>query len=141
MSREQLAGQTLVVIGGSSGIGLETARRARQEGAIPSLNGATEWLNSPPVTPATLRGKVALIDFWTYTCVNWLRTLPYVRAWAEKYRDQGLLVVGVHTPEFPFEKDIDNVRWAATEMAVKYPIAVDSDYSIWQAFDKRARVL
>src|SRR5215510_6112623 len=105
------------------------------EGAIPSLNGATEWLNSPPLTPASLRGKVALIDFWTYTCVNWLRTLPYVRAWAEKYRDQDLLVIGVHTPEFPFEKDIDNVRWAAKEMDVMYPIAVDSDYAIWRAFD------
>ena len=105
------------------------------EGAIPSLSGATDWLNSPPLTPASLRGKVALFDFWTYTCVNWLRTLPYVRAWAEKYRDQGLLVVGVHTPEFPFEKDMDNVRWAAKEMDVNYPIAVDSDYSVWQAFD------
>jgi thiol-disulfide isomerase/thioredoxin len=105
------------------------------EGAIPSLSGATDWLNSRPLTPASLRGKVALIDFWTYTCVNWLRTLPYVRAWAEKYRDQGLLVVGVHTPEFPFEKDMDNVRWAAKEMDVNYPIAVDSDYSVWQAFD------
>jgi thiol-disulfide isomerase/thioredoxin len=105
------------------------------EGALPSLSGATEWLNSPPVTPDRLRGKVALIDFWTYTCVNWLRTLPYVRAWAEKYRNQGLLVLGVHTPEFPFEKDIDNVRWAATDMDVSYPIAVDSEYAIWQAFD------
>ena len=105
------------------------------EGPIPPLSGATDWLNSPPLTPASLRGKVALIDFWTYTCVNWLRTLPYVRAWAEKYRDQGLLVVGVHTPEFPFEKDMENVRWAAKEMDVNYPIAVDSDYSVWQAFD------
>ena len=105
------------------------------EGAIPPLSGATEWLNSPPLTLASLRGNVVLIDFWTYTCVNWLRTLRYVRAWAEKYRDQGLLVVGVHTPEFPFEKDVDNVRWAAKEMDVKYPIAVDSDYSIWRDFD------
>jgi len=107
----------------------------RNEGALPSLSGATEWLNSPPLTPAGLRGKVVLVDFWTYTCTNWLRTLPYVRAWAEKYRDRGLVVIGAHTPEFPFEKDIDNVRWAAKEMDVNYPIAVDSDYGVWRAFD------
>ena len=107
----------------------------RNEGALPSLSGATQWLNSPPLTPAGLRGKVVLVDFWTYTCTNWLRTLPYVRAWAQKYRDQGLVVIGAHTPEFPFEKDIDNVRWAAKEMDVNYPIAVDSDYGVWRAFD------
>src|SRR5262245_44964537 len=131
---------------GAAGLGLigsavqQMARAAvglPPQGAIPSLSGATEWLNSPPLTPASLRGKVVLIDFWTYTCVNWLRTLPYVRAWAEKYRDQGVVVVGVHTPEFPFERDIDNVRWAARDMDVKYPIAVDSDYAIWRAFDNR----
>jgi thiol-disulfide isomerase/thioredoxin len=107
----------------------------RDEGALPSLNGATEWLNSPSLTPAGLRGKVVLVDFWTFTCVNWLRTLPYVRAWDKKYRDQGLVVIGAHTPEFPFEKDIDNVRWAVKEMDVNYPIAVDSDYGVWRAFD------
>jgi thiol-disulfide isomerase/thioredoxin len=107
----------------------------RNEGALPSLSGATQWLNSPPLTPAGLRGKVVLVDFWTYTCVNWLRTLPYVRAWDAKYRDQGLIVIGAHTPEFPFEKDIDNVRWAAKEMDMNYPIAVDSDYGVWRAFD------
>jgi thiol-disulfide isomerase/thioredoxin len=107
----------------------------RNEGVLPSLSGATQWLNSPPLTPAGLRGKVVLVDFWTYTCVNWLRTLPYVRAWDAKYRDQGLVVIGAHTPEFPFEKDIDNVRWAAKEMEVTYPIAVDSDYGVWRAFD------
>ena len=80
---------------------------------LPSLGGATEWLNSQPLTPAGLRGKVVLVDFWTYTCINWLRTLPYVRAWAEKYKDQGLVVIGVHTPEFSFEHDLDNVRRAA----------------------------
>ena len=105
------------------------------EGALPSLSGATQWLNSPPLTPEGLRGKVVLADFWTYTCINWLRTLPYVRAWDEKYRDQGLVVIGVHTPEFPFEKDMDNVRWAAKDMDVRYPIAVDSDYGVWRAFD------
>jgi thiol-disulfide isomerase/thioredoxin len=108
---------------------------ARSEGPLPSFSGATRWLNSPPLTPAGLRGKVVLVDFWTYTCINWLRTLPYVRAWDAKYRDQGLVVIGAHTPEFPFEKDIDNVRWAAKEMEVNYPIAVDSDYGVWRAFD------
>jgi thiol-disulfide isomerase/thioredoxin len=107
----------------------------RSEGALPSFSGATEWLNASPLTPAGLRGKVVLVDIWTYTCVNWLRTLPYVRAWDAKYRELGLVVIGAHTPEFPFEKDIDNVRWAAREMDVSYPIAVDSDYGVWRAFD------
>src|SRR3954469_25987806 len=80
------------------------------EGSFRSLNGATQWLNSPPLTPDNLRGKVVLVDFWTYTCVNWLRTLPYVHAWADKYKDQGLVVIGVHTPEFSFEHKLDNVR-------------------------------
>jgi len=105
------------------------------EGELPSLDGALAWLNSPPLTPADLRGKVVLIEFWTYTCVNWLRTLPYVRAWAGKYRDHGLAVIGVHTPEFSFEHDIDNVRRAAKEMRVEYPIAIDSNYAIWNAFN------
>jgi thiol-disulfide isomerase/thioredoxin len=104
------------------------------EGHLPSLSGATGWLNSPPLTAEGLRGTVVLVDFWTYTCINWLRTLPYVRAWAEKYKDQGLVVVGVHTPEFPFERDPDNVRKAASDMRVGYPIALDSDYSVWSAF-------
>src|SRR4051812_41357861 len=86
------------------------------EGELPSLGGATGWLNSQPPTAAGLRGKTVLIDFWTYTCINWLRTLPYVRAWAEKYKNQGLVVIGVHTPEFPFEKDVENVRRAVKEM-------------------------
>jgi thiol-disulfide isomerase/thioredoxin len=101
---------------------------------LPGFDGATGWLNSEPLTPAGLRGKVVLVDFWTYTCINWLRTLGYVRAWADKYEDQGLVVVGVHTPEFPFEKDLENVRWAAKEMRVEYPIALDPDYAVWQAF-------
>ena len=103
------------------------------EGAFPSLAGATTWLNSPPLTPADLRGKVVLLDVWTYTCINWLRTLPYVRAWADKYKDMGLVVIGVHSPEFPFEHDVDNVRRAATEMRVAYPIAIDNDFAIWRA--------
>src|SRR5882724_847615 len=98
----------------------------RNEGALPSFSGATEWLSSPPLSPAGLRGKVVLVDFWTYTCVNWLRTLPYVRAWADKYRDQGLVVIGVHAPEFSFEKNVDNVRRAVKDLRVDYPVAVDN---------------
>src|SRR5450631_2027847 len=99
-----------------------------------SLDSATAWLNSPPLTAAGLRGKVVLIDFWTYSCVNWRRTLPYVRAWAEKYKDHGLVVIGVHTPEFSFEHSVDNVRWAMKDMKIDYPIAIDSNYAIWRAF-------
>jgi thiol-disulfide isomerase/thioredoxin len=107
------------------------------EGGLPSLGGATEWLNSQPLSAASLRGKIVLVQFCTYTCINWLRTLPYVRAWAERYEGQGLAVVGVHTPEFPFEKDVDNVRRALKEMRVVYPVAVDNDYAIWRAFENR----
>jgi len=102
---------------------------------MPSLGRASAWLNTHPLSSAELRGKVVLVDFWTYTCINWRRTLPYVRAWSEKYRDHGLVVVGVHTPEFSFEKDLDNVRREAQAQRVDYPIAVDSDYAIWRAFD------
>src|SRR5947207_8732441 len=105
------------------------------EGELPSLGGATAWLNSPPLTAADLRGKVVLIDFWTYTCINWLRTLPYVRAWAEKYQEHGVVVIGVHSPEFSFEHDIENVRRAAKDMRVDYPIAIDNDFAIWRAFN------
>jgi thiol-disulfide isomerase/thioredoxin len=99
---------------------------------LASLERANEWLNSPPLTASALRGKVVLIDFWTYTCINWRRTLPYVRAWAEKYRDQGLVVIGVHAPEFSFEKNINNVHWAVKEMRVDYPVAVDNEYVTWR---------
>src|SRR5262245_53857833 len=108
------------------------APRSGTDGPLPSLESATAWLNPPPVTAAALRGKVVLVDFWTYTCINWLRTLPYVRAWAERYRDQGLVVIGVHTPEFAFEKDLENVRRATKDLAVSYPIAIDNDQAIWQ---------
>jgi thiol-disulfide isomerase/thioredoxin len=104
------------------------------EGRLPGFDGATGWLNSPPLTTDDLRGKVVLVDFWTYTCINWLRTLGYVRAWSEKYRDLGLVVIGVHTPEFPFERDVDNVRWAVEDMNVEYPVALDPDYAVWEAF-------
>src|SRR5437762_1373252 len=104
------------------------------EGELASFASATGWLNSEPLSPAALRGKVVLVDFWTFTCVNWLRTFPYVRAWAEKYGDKGLVVIGVHTPEFPFEGDIDNVRRQAKTLGVEHPIAVDSNYGVWRAF-------
>jgi thiol-disulfide isomerase/thioredoxin len=109
---------------------------ASQSG-LASLERADEWLNSPPLTASALRGKVVLIDFWTYTCINWLRTLPYVRAWDEKYRNQGLVVIGVHSPEFAFEKDVNNVRRAVKDMRIGYPIAVDGDHVIWRAFDNQ----
>jgi thiol-disulfide isomerase/thioredoxin len=116
---------------------LRTAGALPVEGHVPGLDGATGWLNSPPLSADDLRGKVVLADFWTYTCINWLRTLSYVRAWAVKYEDQGLVVIGVHTPEFPFERDLDNVRRAAKEMRVEYPIALDSNYAVWRAFANR----
>src|SRR5687767_9339448 len=102
---------------------------------LPSLDGATAWLNSEPLGPAELRGRVVLVDFWTFTCINWLRTEPYVRAWSQAYRDDGLVVVGVHTPEFSFEHEIDRVRQATTERRIEYPVAVDNDYGVWKAFD------
>jgi thiol-disulfide isomerase/thioredoxin len=107
------------------------------EGRLPPFDGATGWLGSEPLTPEGLRGRIVAVQFWTYTCVNWLRTLPYVREWAAKYRDLGLTVIGVHTPEFGFERDVDNVRAAAREMGVDYPIALDSDYAVWGAFANR----
>jgi thiol-disulfide isomerase/thioredoxin len=104
------------------------------EGRLASFDAATGWLNSEPLTPERLRGRVVLVDFWTYTCINWLRTLPYVRAWDAKYRDAGLTIVGVHTPEFGFERTVDNIVAEARRYPVDYPIAVDSDYGVWQAF-------
>ncbi|MBI1256398.1 MAG: redoxin domain-containing protein [Chloroflexi bacterium] len=104
------------------------------EGSFPSLSSATQWINSPSLTPEGLRGKVVLVDFWTYTCVNWQRTFPYVQAWADKYKDQGLVVIGVHTPEFTFEHDLDNVRREVHDLGVDYPVAVDNDYGVWNAF-------
>ncbi len=103
-----------------------------------SLTLANEWLNSPPLTPAALRGKVVLVNFWTYTCINWRRQLPYVRAWQEKYKDQGLVVIGVHAPEFEFEKNIANIRWALNDMKIDYPVAVDNNHAIWRAFRNQA---
>jgi thiol-disulfide isomerase/thioredoxin len=107
------------------------------EGELPSFNGATLWLNSPPLTPEALHGKVVMVDFWTYSCINCLRALPYVKAWYEKYKDHGLVVIGVHAPEFAFEKDPNNVRRAVADLKVAYPVALDNDYAIWQAFNNQ----
>jgi thiol-disulfide isomerase/thioredoxin len=103
--------------------------------ALSTLDGARVWLNSEPLTAEGLRGRVVLVDFWTYSCVNWLRTLPYLTAWDDRYRDRGLVVVGVHAPEFGFEHDLDNVRRAASELGVGYPVVVDNDFAIWRSFE------
>lgn len=105
------------------------------EGNLPPLDGAVQWLNSPPLTAQALKGKVVLVDFWTYSCINCLRTLPYVKAWAEKYRDQGLVVIGVHAPEFAFERNVGNVTKAMKDLGITYPVAIDNDYKIWRAFN------
>ena len=116
--------------------GLHTASSGLPvEGGLASFGGATGWLNSPPLTPDGLRGQVVLVSFWTYTCINWLRQLPYLRAWAARYSGQGLVVASVHTPEFPFEHDTANIRRAAADMGIEYPVAIDNDYAVWRAFD------
>src|SRR5262249_41855315 len=114
---------------------MATAIQLPVEGHLPSFEGATGWINSEPLTPASLRGRPVVVEFWTFTCINWLRTLTYVRAWFERYRDDGLVVIGVHTPEFDVERDVERVRMAAREMRIEFPIAVDSDYRVWRAFD------
>jgi thiol-disulfide isomerase/thioredoxin len=136
-ARQALAPGAPSAVEDGSAVGPTAAGAVRLpvEGVLPSVDGATAWLNAPPLALAGLRGKVVLVDFWTYTCINWLRTLPYRRAWAEKYTEHGLVVIGVHTPEFPFEHDVANVRGAAADLRVTYPIAVDSDYAVWRAFD------
>ncbi|MFM9926879.1 redoxin family protein [Variovorax sp. H27-G14] len=125
---------TAATPGPGPGPGPAPALSLPDEGGFAPLTGATEWINTAPLTPAALRGKVVLIDFWTYSCINCLRALPYVRAWAEKYKDAGLVVVGVHTPEFAFEKQPANVRRATKDLSVDFPVAVDSNYAIWRAF-------
>ena len=107
------------------------------EGTLPSLNGAVEWLNTAPLSAEQLKGKVVLVDFWTYSCINCLRSLPYTKAWAEKYRDQGLVVIGVHAPEFAFERNVGNVRKAVKEQGINFPVAIDNDYAIWRAFNNQ----
>ena len=107
------------------------------EGHLPAFDRATSWLNTTPLTPADLSGHVVLVDFWTFTCINWIRTAPYLRAWDAKYREHGLTVIGVHTPEFPFETDLDSIRAAAKERRIAYPVVADNDYAIWTAFANR----
>lgn len=104
------------------------------EGKMPAFSGVTQWLNSPPLTAESLKGKVVLVDFWTYSCINCLRTLPYIKAWSEKYQSAGLVVIGVHTPEFGFEKDLGNIEKAVQDLGIKYPVAVDNDYAVWNAY-------
>jgi len=135
--RRYLARLALTLAG--AGLGVFGVARAvdRASRDFSGLDRATEWINSSRLTASSLAGKVVLVDFWTYTCINWLRTLPYIRAWAQKYRQQ-LVVIGVHTPEFPFEHDIDNVRRAVRQMAIEYPVAIDNDYAVWRAFRNQA---
>ena len=135
-ARRRFLGRAAMTIAGAH-LGVFGATEA--EGATRELTAfgrAAEWLNSPRLTPESLAGRVVLVDFWTYTCINWLRTLPYIRAWAEKYK-QRLVVIGVHTPEFPFEHDVENVRRAVRQMRIEYPVVIDNDYSIWRAFDNQ----
>jgi thiol-disulfide isomerase/thioredoxin len=135
--RRRVLGTAATTIAGAS-LGAFGTVAASQRGPreLAAIGSAAEWLNSPRLAPSVLAGKVVLVDFCTYTCINWLRTLPYVRAWAQKYR-QGLVVIGVHTPEFAFEKNLDNVRRAVRQMRIEYPIAIDNDYSIWRAFNNQ----
>jgi len=135
--RRYLARLAFTIAG--AGLGVFGVARAvdRASRQFSGLDRATEWINSPRLTASSLAGKVVLVDFWTYTCINWLRTLPYIRAWAQKYRQQ-LVVIGVHTPEFPFEHDIDNVRRAVRQMAIEYPVAIDNEYAVWRAFRNQA---
>lgn len=130
MTNTMAGGQAMMMSGKPSG-GLPI------EGDIPSLSGATAWLNSPALSPEELRGKVVLVDFWTYSCINCLRALPYVKTWYAKYKDHGLVVIGVHAPEFAFEKDPANVRRAVSELEVTYPVALDNNYAIWQGFNNQ----
>ncbi len=116
---------------------MTTTIRLPIEGQIASLDGATGWLNSEPLTAEALRGRPVLVEFWTFTCINWIRTLPYVRSWSQKYRADGLVVLGVHTPEFEVERQVEHIRRAAEEMGIDYPVAIDSEYAIWRAFANR----
>jgi peroxiredoxin len=132
LSRRSFFGGALLTLSSSDAQSGRTSLAS--EGFFPSLAGATTWINSPALSPATLRGRIVLVNFCTYSCINWLRSLPYVRAWADRYRNRGLETIGVHSPEFEFEKDVDNVRRAMQELRIDYPIAVDSEHEVWRAF-------
>ncbi|MFJ4251897.1 cytochrome c biogenesis protein DipZ [Pseudomonas sp. NPDC089741] len=129
------ANGSMMAAGGAMKMAAKAPGTLPVEGQLPSLDGAVQWLNSPALDAQALKGKVVLVDFWTYSCINCLRTLPYVKAWAEKYRDQGLVVIGVHAPEFAFERDVGNVSKAMKELGINYPVAIDNDYKIWRAFN------
>jgi len=133
-ARDAQPGAAMRAVGGAMKMAAEDAALP-VEGNLPPLDGAVQWLNSPPLDAQALKGKVVLVDFWTYSCINCLRTLPYVKAWADKYRDQGLVVIGVHAPEFAFERDIGNVTKAMKDLGITYPVAIDNDYKIWRAFN------
>jgi thiol-disulfide isomerase/thioredoxin len=146
--RRRLVGQAAMAVAAAPLGLLLTARCARGATAdsppkmtreLRALGGASEWLNTPPLTAESLLGKVVLVEFGTYTCINWLRTLPYIRGWAAKYKSHGLTVIGVHTPEFTFEQDLANVRPAIAATKLDHPIAIDNDYAIWRAFDNSER--
>ncbi|MCU1751826.1 cytochrome c biogenesis protein DipZ [Pseudomonas sp. 6D_7.1_Bac1] len=135
LSTNDQPGSSMMAAGGAMKMAANGPATLPVEGNLPSLDGAVQWLNSPPLTAQGLKGKVVLVDFWTYSCINCLRTLPYVKAWAEKYRDQGLVVIGVHAPEFAFERDVGNVTKAMKDLGITYPVAIDNDYKIWRAFN------
>lgn len=132
LSRRRFLGVTAATIAAAQ---FNSIASAKSSSDLLPLGRATTWLNSPPLTGSELQGKVVLVEFWTYSCINWRRQLPYVRAWAEKYKDQGLVVIGVHSPEFPFEKNIENIRWAVKDMRILYPVALDSEHAIWSGFN------
>jgi thiol-disulfide isomerase/thioredoxin len=133
-ARRRLLGQVAMTVAAPVGLLGTATASGRVTRELTAIDRATQWLGSPPLKAADLDGKVVLVDFWTYTCINWLRTLPYVRAWAGKYREHGLVIVGVHTPEFPFEHSVDNVRRAVESMRIDYPVVLDNDQAIWRAF-------
>ncbi|MBK5513761.1 cytochrome c biogenesis protein DipZ [Pseudomonas sp. TH15] len=132
---DDTANGNMMAAGGAMKMAAKAAGTLPVEGQLPPLDGAVQWLNSPPLTAEALKGKVVLVDFWTYSCINCLRTLPYVKAWAEKYRDQGLVVIGVHAPEFAFERNVGNVTKAMKDLGINYPVAIDNDFKIWRAFN------
>jgi thiol-disulfide isomerase/thioredoxin len=133
-----ILGIILVILHSQKPIALAASAAPVDEGPMPSLDGAVGWLNSPPLSRKSLRGKVVLVNFWTYTCINSLRPQPYIKAWAAKYKDSGLVVIGAHTPEFSFEKERENVETAVRDLKISYPVAIDTNYEIWQAFNNQA---
>src|SRR5271154_6740507 len=133
-----ILGLVIVVLHSQKPVALTARAALVDEGLMPDLDGAVGWLNSAPLNRMSLHGKVVLVNFWTYTCINSLRPQPYVKAWAEKYRDAGLVVIGAHTPEFSFEKEHENVETAVRDLKISYPIALDTNYDIWRAFNNQA---